>query len=308
MLVKNYLFHRVSDEPDPQWPPMTPAVFERIISRLTRYGNVVLLEELLASPASFSNSSKKTITISFDDGYKDNIEYAAPILKKYNCPASFYIVTGCIDANTPTWTYLIDHVLAKTTKKEIGFPYDFVPEEMKLIKRGHGKSAQKIFAKIKPWLKTLSHQQQTIIIKMLIQQCNDVELPTGHMMSWDNIRQLKSSGFHIGSHSHTHAMLATLESDIEIKNELVVSYQRIVTELGSSPVTISYPVGSFDDRVIRISEESGYKFGLAVEQRFFNFNSADLFSIPRIELYQEPWWKAELRMKGIISAVKRIWK
>ena len=41
----------------------------------------------------------------FDDGYKDNIEYAAPILRQFKCPASFYVVTDCIDRNVPTWTY-----------------------------------------------------------------------------------------------------------------------------------------------------------------------------------------------------------
>jgi peptidoglycan/xylan/chitin deacetylase (PgdA/CDA1 family) len=308
MLLKNYLFHRVSDETDPQWQPMRLVLFEKIISQLTRQGNVILLEDFLANPLSFGTTTKNFTTISFDDGYKDNIEYAAPILKKYNCPASFYIVTGCIDTNTPTWTYLIDHFLANTSKKRIGFPFDFVPAEMKSIQLRHKSSTKQDFGKIKPWLKTLSNQQQTIIIKSLIQQCNDVELPMGQMMSWNDIRQLKSSGFHIGSHSHTHTMLATLESEAEIKNELTVSYKRISDELGNPPLTISYPVGSFDDRVIRMSVESGYKFGLAVEQKFFHFNSAGVFSIPRMELYEEPWWKAQLRMKGIISSVKRIWK
>ncbi|MBK7956947.1 MAG: polysaccharide deacetylase family protein [Bacteroidetes bacterium] len=36
----------------------------------------------------------------FDDGYLDNLEYAAPILAKYKVPASFYVVTDCIDQNT----------------------------------------------------------------------------------------------------------------------------------------------------------------------------------------------------------------
>ena len=36
-------------------------------------------------------------TIGFDDGYRDNIDHALPLLKKYGCPASFYVVTDCID-------------------------------------------------------------------------------------------------------------------------------------------------------------------------------------------------------------------
>jgi peptidoglycan/xylan/chitin deacetylase (PgdA/CDA1 family) len=302
------LFHRVSDELDPQWPPMKPKMFEGIIRQLTQRGNIVLLENFLENPAAFRNPSKNFTTISFDDGYKDNIEYAAPILKKYNCRASFYIVTHCIDTNTPTWTYLIDHFLAKTSKEKLELCYDFVPVEMRSIHLIRGKASRQAIVKIKPWLKTLSNEQQTTVIKQLMEQCNDVEIQRGKMMSWDDIRELKSTGFHIGSHSHTHPMLASLDSDEEIRNELVLSYNRIKNELGEPPVTISYPVGSFDNRVIRISKESGYKFGLAVEQKFFRFDPSNNFSISRMELYQEPWWKAQLRIRGIISSVKRVWK
>src|SRR5262245_21806102 len=112
MVVKNFLFHRVSDETDDLWPPMTPALFEKIIRSLTRSYSVVCLEDWLKNKNEVS--SKKIATILFDDGYKDNIEFAAPILKKYNCPASFSIVTNCINKNIPTWTYLLDHALQQT--------------------------------------------------------------------------------------------------------------------------------------------------------------------------------------------------
>ena len=111
MLLKNYLFHRVSDERDLQWPPMKPFMFESIIRQLVKKNKVVLLEDILLNPEAFSKNSNQYVTISFDDGYKDNIDFAAPILKKNNCPASFYIVTNSIDTNTPTWTYLVDFII-----------------------------------------------------------------------------------------------------------------------------------------------------------------------------------------------------
>src|SRR5687767_9198859 len=102
MLVKNFLFHRVSEEKDELWPPMTPALFDRIIQLLTKKYRVVGLEDFQEG-LSTDGKGRKLATVLFDDGYKDNIEYAAPILKKYHCHASFYIVTNCIDKNIPTW-------------------------------------------------------------------------------------------------------------------------------------------------------------------------------------------------------------
>ncbi|MEI2824763.1 MAG: polysaccharide deacetylase family protein, partial [Chitinophagaceae bacterium] len=75
-------------------------------------------------------SEKKIATVLFDDGYKDNLEMAAPILSKYKCPASFYVVTDCIDRNIPTWTYILDDRFSKTRKEKIELDFDFVPRKI----------------------------------------------------------------------------------------------------------------------------------------------------------------------------------
>ena len=308
MLLKNYLFHRVTDEEDKQWPPMKPALFEKIVRQLCSKQKVVLLEDFLSHPEAFTGLRDPVVTISFDDGYKDNIDYAAPILKKYNCPASFYIVTNSIDSNTPTWTYLVDYFLSHTRKRKIEFTFGNVPEAFKEIELVAGEELTQSAKKIKPWLKTLSNQSRNGMINQLISQCNDVELPAGQMMSWNDIRQLHANGFYIGSHTHTHPMLASLESEEEIKSELLISRDKIQDVTGYNPRTISYPVGSYDNRVIRLSKECGYNYGLAVHQKFFKYRAEDLFEISRVELYEEPDWKMQLRLSGTISRIKSIWK
>lgn len=296
MLIRNFLFHRVSEETDNMWPPMTPDLFARTVQYLENKYSVVALEHFLEDPAS-CKSKRQIATISFDDGYKDNIEFAAPILKKYNCPASFYIVTDCIDRNIPTWTYLIDAVFQQTVKTGLSLEYDFVPEKFKDIRLRINASANPLVKEVKPWMKSLSNPQRVIITNGILQQCDDVQLPADKMMNWNDIRQLGTAGFIIGSHSHTHPMLASLQQESEITGELKISAQRIKTETGKAPLTISYPIGSFDERVMRLSKEQGYKYGLAVEQKYFSYPSNSM-SIPRVELYQEGWWKIKLHLTG----------
>ena len=300
--IRNFLFHRVSNEADAMWPPMKPELIERIIATLTKNYTVVPLEHYLDDAGAFA-SRKKIATVLFDDGYKDNLEIAAPILSKYKCPASFYVVTDCIDRNIPTWTYILDDRFSKTKKEKIELDFDFAPEKYKVVAMGNSSENKK---EIKPWLKKLSNTQRQMVLERILQQCDDASLPKDKMMNWSEVKQLACSGFIIGSHSHTHPMLASLQNENEIADELKISRDKINSALGFYPASISYPIGSFDERVTRISKTSGYKYGLAVEQQFFKYGQNDLYKIPRVELYQEPWWKVQMRMKGIYSGIKKI--
>ncbi len=300
--VRNFLFHRVSNEADTMWPPMKPELFERIIATLTKNYTVVPLEHYLDDAGAFA-SRKKIATVLFDDGYKDNLEMAAPILSKYKCPASFYVVTDCIDRNIPTWTYILDDRFSKTIKEKIELDFDFVPEKYKVVILGNSSTNKK---EIKPWLKKLSNRQRQLVLENILQQCDDAALPQNKMMNWKEVKQLTDNGFIIGSHSHTHPMLASLQNENEIADELKISRNKIYSALGFYPASISYPIGSFDERVTKLAKETGYKYGLAVEQQFYQSSKNDLYKIPRVELYQEPWWKVQMRMKGIYSAIKNI--
>lgn len=288
------------------WPPMTVALFKKIIRHLTENFQVVPLEHYLDDPGAFQ-TKRKIATVLFDDGYKDNIEYAAPVLAQYKCPASFYIVTDCIDKNIPTWTYLIDAALTGTAKKSIELSHDFVPEKFKAFDLRINGLPNPLVKEVKPWMKKLSNPQRMHIMQSVLQQCKDVQTP-GKMMSWDDVRQLSRQEFIIGSHSHSHPMLASLQNELEISDELRISAKRIREETGNLPQTISYPIGSFDDRVVKLSKASGYQYGLAVKQRFYNIEKDGLFEIPRVELYQEPWWKVKMRISGVYSTLKRAWR
>jgi peptidoglycan/xylan/chitin deacetylase (PgdA/CDA1 family) len=302
MLVKNFLFHRVSEEKDKLWPPMTPALFERIIQLLTKRYTVIGLENFQEG-VSTGAKGRKLATVMFDDGFKDNIEYAAPILKKHNCQASFYVVTNCIDKNIPTWTYLLDHALQHTRVEGIRLTGTDIPTHLHSI----SLIASDNIRQLKPWIKSLSNMRRIEVLDEIHRQLNDVLTSENKMMNWNDIRQLKSAGFHIGSHSHTHPMLGALEDEAEILEELTISSRILSQQLGEKPVTISYPIGSFDQRVIRLSKQAGYKWGLAVEQKFYDSNHDDMMAIPRVELYQEPLWKVKLRVSGIYQKVKKLW-
>ena len=306
MNIRNFLFHRVSPVTDPLWPPMQPDLFEKIIRYLTGNFKVVLLEDYLRNPSQFKNG-KNIATVSFDDGYLDNLEIAAPILKKYRCPASFYVVTDSIDQNLPTWTYITDHVFQQE-KNKLSLEGDHVPPAF--LNMAWSSTAEGIewAKKVKPWMKSLPNHHRQEVLNALLKQHKGNDIPRNLMMNWSQVRELDRAGFYVSSHSHTHPMLASLQDEKEILEELQLSASILEKQLGHRPLTISYPIGSFDERVIGAAKQAGYQYGLAVEQRFFRTGSDSEFAIPRVELYQEAWWKSRMRISGLYQTVKKLVK
>jgi peptidoglycan/xylan/chitin deacetylase (PgdA/CDA1 family) len=303
--IRNFLFHRVHPERDHLWDPMDVHLFDKCIRYISSKYNTILLEELVLHK-NISNR-KKVATIVFDDGYKDNIEYAIPILEKYKVKASFYVVTDCIDKNIPTWTYILDYVFQHTKKIKIDITFSFLPVELHIKELKSQQCRINYVKKLKPVLKKLNHSERIQVLSSIENSYDDVVIPQ-IMMNWNDLKEIKNAGHYIGSHTKTHSMLGTMDDEEEIKNELLDSGLKIKQQLNYFPKTISYPVGSYNDTTIKISRQVGYELGLAVNQIPYNTEVHNYFEIPRIELYNEPWLKTVLRIETIYGKLVKLLK
>jgi peptidoglycan/xylan/chitin deacetylase (PgdA/CDA1 family) len=302
-MIRNFLFHRVNPTRDRLWDPMDVALFHRCIKYISNKYEVVLIEDLIGSDREIKKN--RFATIMFDDGYKDNIEYAAPVLSKYKCKASFYVVTDCIENNVPTWTHILEHIFQFTNVTHLDLDFDFLPSEYKIRKLDTVAERISYVSKLKPFLKNLPHLERNQVLDKIISNYTDVTLPR-LMMNWQDLQQLKNAGHNIGSHTVTHCMLGTMTNEKEIMYELTASFQTIKEKLGVAPVTISYPVGSFNETTKRLAKEAGYTIGLAVKQNVYDPDKEDRFEISRIELYNEPWWKTRLRISNTLENIKTL--
>lgn len=302
-MISNFLFHRVNPARDYLWDPMDPVLFEKCIKHITKNFEVVLFEDYILDTG--IESGNKIASIMFDDGYEDNYLYAAPILNKCHCKASFYVVTNSIDKNWPVWTYMIDYLFQNTNRTTINLDFPFLPETLRVDKINNRSERISYIRNLKPLLKKISKDQCEMVINEIVKAYSDVPVP-GEMMNWDQIRQLKADGHYIGSHTVTHPVLGMMEEHKAIKDELFLSGQRIKDELGYFPLSISYPVGSYTSITKKIAKEAGYKIGLAVNQKVYNPNRDDLFEVPRMELYNESWWKTKLRISNKIEKIRNL--
>src|SRR5690348_5948257 len=89
------LYHRVSPEHDPVFPPLPPEVFADHCRFIKNHFSVISLTELVERHRQ-GRSLKRCCAITFDDGYRDVLDHAYPILKQYALPATIFLVADCI--------------------------------------------------------------------------------------------------------------------------------------------------------------------------------------------------------------------
>jgi len=302
--MRIFLFHRVHPDSDPLWPAIPPERFRAHVRMLKRNFQVLQLEDHLLSDRA-NRSGRRLAAIVFDDGYRDFIDYALPILVEEGLGASMYVVTSCADSGAPIWTYRFDHALLHTHRNRVDVDPDLLPVG---VATAWTDSAQRLaFARaVKPALKLLDHVIREKILAQILSSLDDVPAPERMMMSWDDLRHIAGGGVEIGSHTVTHPLLATIADEVMIADEMTGSFRRIEAEMGKAPRAIAYPNGSYDARVRRAAAKAGFQIGLAVENRPYRRGIDDLYTVPRIELYDESDWKTRARAAGLIEWAKRV--
>jgi peptidoglycan/xylan/chitin deacetylase (PgdA/CDA1 family) len=101
-------------------------------------------------------------------------------------------------------------------------------------------------------------------------------------MTWDELGKLRAADWEIGSHTASHPHLTTLD-DASLKHELRRSKQVCEEHLGAGCVSLAYPYGDVDPRVVRAAEDAGYDTAALLSSRFA---AALPLEWPRVGIYR----------------------
>jgi peptidoglycan/xylan/chitin deacetylase (PgdA/CDA1 family) len=116
---------------------------------------------------------------------------------------------------------------------------------------------------------------------------------SGNALSWNQLRKLKAAGFEIGSHSISHADLTKKlphENDptywSRISKELINSKEIIDRELNQDTQIFAYPYGNYNQQILGLFSEAGYKLGLTIRNGGNSF-FANPLTLKRSQILEE---------------------
>ncbi len=230
------IYHRVLEKTDPLFPGTVDADrFRWQMELVNSYFNVLPLSTA-AKLLSTNQLPDRSICITFDDGYADNVEVALPILKSLNLPATFFIATGFLDGGR-MWNDTVIETIRNINTNSVDL------NDMSLgrydIATIAGKQAciDSIIVKIKH----LSQNERQELADKLAEKFS-VELPHNLMMSSDQVRELHAAGMEIGGHTVSHPILATLNQD-RAKEEITKGKVILEKIIGEDIKLFAYPNG-----------------------------------------------------------------
>jgi peptidoglycan/xylan/chitin deacetylase (PgdA/CDA1 family) len=229
-------YHRVLPKPDPiQVDEVDVASFDWQMGVLSKNYNVLPLD--VALDRLYRNELEPgSVSVTFDDGYLDNLTNAAPILKKWNITATLFIATAYLDGGV-MWNDMIIEGLRNYPGDELDLAslslgsYDFSNMEKRR------RSIYALLEKVKYHEVDARVQMARTIVEIAGQA-----LPESLMLSSEQVASLGEHNFIVGGHTHTHPILGELEL-AEAEQEIRQGKQRLETLTGRPLRLFAYPNG-----------------------------------------------------------------
>ena len=222
---------------------------------LHNYANVISMDELVDMYHSKSRVPKKTVVVTFDDGFKNNYTVAAPILSEFKIKTTFYITSGMIGGEKPFWVDEIESCLNATELNEITLS---LGKRCK-FKLGNLNNKIEDLEKIKIFCKNTDNHTKNKVLKDLkkITKVNPTnkDCMNYQIMNWNDVRELSNDEqFIIGGHSLSHEILTSLDKN-EMRENIRRSISDIELNIKKKVFHYSYPEGQenhFNDDVINV--------------------------------------------------------
>lgn len=228
---------------------------------------------------------RKFAVFTLDDGYKDNLEFAAPIFAKHRAPFTVYLSSGMPDGTLDLWWVGLEAAIRAQDALDWSWAdirYEFTMES--------AEQKQNAFDTLYWPLRNLPELDQRIAIRDLARHCGvDMrQLTRDCSLSWNEARELSNHAYcSLGAHTVDHFALSKL-SETEARREIVEGAERIKQETGAWPRHLAFPYGdggSAGPREYELAQFLGFDTAVTTQKGFLTEgHGVSPYAIPRLSL------------------------
>lgn len=213
----------------------SPAEFAEQMEWAARRFSAVTLDDVADAVTRGTPLPNRALLITFDDGYRDNLEMATPILERCGLPAASFLATDLVGGGVPWWD-LVAWCFRETAIREADLPI----AGHRIWTDAHLEAFEWIVA-----AKQLPDGELRAAVDRLpdaLEVVVDDGAFAGLMLGWDEVAAMPPRGWQIGAHTRRHPILTRIGLGDAV-GEIEGSRRRIADAIGSAPRGFAYPNG-----------------------------------------------------------------
>ena len=231
-----FIFHRVLAEPDPLFPRAVDcAAFDQIVGWICRWFQVLPLNDALRRLRD-DELPAAAASITFDDGYADNLTQAEPVLRKHGACATLFVATGFLDGGC-MWNDRVIEAVRRTQREQLRLP-ELLPQPVEVAGLAQRRAA---IGQLIGAIKYLEPAARQAAVDGVVAAAGTA-VPTDLMLTSDNLRRWRAAGQQVGAHTVNHPILASLP-DEEARTEIARGRAELESIIDERVSLFAYPNG-----------------------------------------------------------------
>jgi len=285
----------MDDQDDPTWKPLRPQLsrkkLDEHLKALSKRYHFVSLMDAMEMLQGRKPMQPYSMVLTFDDGYRNNLTHALPILRRYNIPATFFVPTGFLDNPRPFWFDRLDYALqhAQVNGREVSIG--------SFAMRLDGTSRDALRESYTRFRRTAKQEKMSDhdFLRDIEQLAAQLEEESGWslsdiqeeddwsaIMTWEQVEKNVNNNVAFGSHTVDHVRLGLVDAEVA-RDQLERSKRNIEKHTGKPCLSLCYPNGSFTGETVRLARECGYLYGVTT-QKGLNRVGDDVMMLRRISM------------------------
>jgi peptidoglycan/xylan/chitin deacetylase (PgdA/CDA1 family) len=281
---------------------ITPEFLDIVLTELRREGFDVIPLDAVPDRLRPGPAGRPFAVLTFDDGYRDNVEHAWPVLRRHNAPWTLFVTTDFADGRGRLWWVELEEAIARLERVVL-------PRNGELVDLPSRTTVEKqaVFEAVYRHLRAGPEDQLRTVTAGLAAQAgvNTRRLAVDLCLSWDEIQALaREPDVSIGAHSLSHPILAKCHAMTAMR-EVAESRALLERRLGRPVRHLAYPFGdpsAVGPREFRLARQAGYVTATTSRPaHVFPDHAAHLHALPRVSI--NGLFQNKTALRAILSGV-----
>lgn len=255
------------------------AVFARQARFLAERRRVMPLNEIAAMVRAGRTPPAGAVAITFDDGYRDNLDEAIPILERHGLPATIFLATGALDRGGAQPIDRLYSAFRARTVDQMEWP----PGAGRALDVRGGWAAGRAHQRIADDLRQAAPDERERLLSNAIGALAPAAAPPRLMLTWDEARQIAEQhpSIELGAHTRDHLDL-TAHSEARAREEIRACIEDFERELGRSPRAFAFPYNRMNQAARALVAEHGFETAVCAGAAPLIRAGADALALPRV--------------------------